>query len=171
MSATVWRLLLDRIEAQFTLGLCLESLRSWTQVCMGTLLPFHICMLLILVSGSHVWISPSIVVHMLPCWLCQVDVLLLQLLASNAVGSYRLRKDPGRLWVHVYCLLSCTDKFFITATYAKTNLGDEVECSVEISYAYTESESGCLTCFNCGVVSWLQTSWRDFGYEKFTLGD
>ena len=37
---------------------------------------------------------------------------------------------------------------------------------MEISYAYTESESGCLTCL---TVEWFP-GYRQFGYEKFTLG-
>ena len=48
------------LKPRFTLGPCQGTLR--TQLCMCTLLPFHIWMLLKLVSGSHVWISPSIVV-------------------------------------------------------------------------------------------------------------
>ena len=113
LSATVRRLLLDRIEA---------TIYSWTVSGDPTNAGMH----------AHVVAFPYLYVakisirqpclnftiyssHMLPCWLCQVDVLLLQLLASNAVGSYRLRKDPGRLWVRVHCLLSSTDKFLITA--------------------------------------------------------
>jgi len=46
------------LKPWFTLGLCLGTLP--TQVCMLMFLPFHIWMLLKLVSGSHVWISPSI---------------------------------------------------------------------------------------------------------------
>jgi len=80
--------------------------------------------------------------HMLPCWLCQVDVLLLQLLALNAVGSYIQTQERSRKTLRQISYNS----------YAETNLGDEVECSVEISYAYTESESGCLTCL---TVEWF----------------
>jgi len=48
------------LKPRFTLGPCFGTLR--TQLCMCTLLPFHIWMSLKLVSSSHVWISPPIVV-------------------------------------------------------------------------------------------------------------
>ena len=48
------------LKPRFTLGPCQGTLRN--QLCMRTSLPFHIWMLLKLVSGSHVWISLSIVV-------------------------------------------------------------------------------------------------------------
>ena len=48
------------LKPRFSPGLCLGTLRM--QICMRTLLSFRNGMLLQLISGSHVWISLSIVV-------------------------------------------------------------------------------------------------------------
>ena len=97
LSAMVRKLLLDRIEAM---------IYSWTVSGDPTIT--NVGMHAHVVAFPYLYVAKISIrqpclnftiysSHMLPCWLCQVDVLLLQLLASNAVGSYRLRKDPGRL--------------------------------------------------------------------------